>query len=454
MLHHRLPDGSQMPKKELVPTHLLRALNLQRLDELPGKAWRLLSDGSFSGETDEEIDEFLSSGGEPSNGCAALLELYDRSKGTLRDIRDSKSQVASSAACCSFTCEAHAATDALQLALDTLHHVDYTGRTVPLDTNLSDDGKPLPLVLLVDSLSILLMLAKGCNAQTHEFGSKLWHLLLQIAQHRQIFCVFVYSHVGLGQQDIIDELADAAREADSASVEQHPLWQVDVVRAQVRPDLKAIAAELDDAHNTRDSYRSLFRDSKRFPLLTLPRAQHETITRLRLGCDARVGGFFHTKGNRANVCPLPGCNCVIDRDGDFLNEAQMEEQQTQRALVKSQRPESSDDKLDLGKEAVVEHGVHHFFRCFSGAVVAARKAAGLPANCTGAVLWNPLCYDAVLKYHAWFTEARLAISSGGSVELNGTTIRGIGAARIWPNGVDLVRGWSRRSAKKKQQQQQ
>jgi hypothetical protein len=299
------------------------------------------------------------------------------------------------------------------------------------------------------------MLAKGANAQRHEFGSKLWHLLLQIAKHRRVYCVFVYSHCGFGQQDLADALAEAARIADPTTVKQHPLWSVDVARAQVRPDIKALADELDEAHKHPDSFRSVHRDSARAPLLKLPREQHETLYRLRLGCDARVGGFFHSKGKRASICPLPGCDCPIDREGHFLDAQQLRQQDAQRARVAAARRRNSDnDVIDLGGPAVVEHGVSHFFRCPAPAAVAARKRAGLPDGCDGSVLWDPTHYAAVLRYHAWFAEARLALSSGGVIAADGTVRRGGGAAQIWPRGVDLVKGWTRRNAPQQQQQQQ
>lgn len=229
---------------------------------------------------------------------------------------------------------------------------------------------------------------------------------------------------------------------------QHPLWSVDVARAQVRPEMKALAEELDDAHqHHHDSFRSVYRGSQRTPLLTLPRAQHETLYRLRLGCDVRVGGFFHTSGNRASVCPLPDCNCLIDREGQFLNAQQRQQQDTQRALVAAARGRNGDsDKIDLGRRAVVEHGVSHFFRCPSPAAVAARTRARLPHACDGSALWDPTRYAAVLRYHAWFAEARLALSSGGDIAADGTPRRGGGVAQIWPRGVDLVKGWTRRNA--------
>ena len=115
------------------------------------------------------------------------------------------------------------------------------------------------------------------------------------------------------------------------------------------------------------------------------------------------------------------------------------------------RPDN--DRIDLGRRAVVEHGVSHFFRCPAPAAVAARKRAGLPDRCDGSALWDPTQYAAVLRYHAWFAEARLALSSGGNVAADGTVCRGGGAAQIWPRGVDLVRGWTRRNAQQQQQRQ-
>ena len=478
-------------KKGRMPADALLRLNFMREDLLPARHWRLLSDGSkrrvhpdeekprageqqkrsrlheatlySSDSADSSDDDFAATlerrkrrfEGRLETGCASMLQLHDRHAGTFRTIWKEHSKVCSPSAACAFSCEANACCMGVERTNRTLNHfdvdhdkslpgsVDGLEPLAPLDAAPGEEG--LPLVMMLDSLSIVSMLGeRGATGQRDYFGARMWQQMLQLAKFRKVFVVFVYSHVGYSLQDMVDIEAEVATRMSLAELDaahSHPTWWADRARIQ-REDITARSRKVHaDAHvaaraNGSGAHGAFFA----YHCRTLPqpnqlprRAWHidMAITRMQSGVDIALGGVFHREPGLHEVCPMPGCGCAISVNGmiDLCraeNSALLAKQTQQRAVVSAAVPvdkaaEAAAVKVGIAlSDLVLEHPISHALRCPSAAACALRVehlGAGEPRCSKDLFRRDESLLLRLAQYRADFVKLRSRAQRG--VPLNG-----------------------------------
>ena len=412
-------------KADMIPATLLN-LNLAREDSLPARHWRLLSDGGKS-----EVD------GVARSGCASMLQLFDRGAGTIRTLWTRKSKISWCRASCSFSCECNAANDGLQASAMTLNYYgteDVTMKTVETgEPTASLDPEALPLVMIVDALSYASMMAEhGASGQKNIFGARAWQYAMHHARFRRVIIMFVYSHCGFVVQDAVDIAAgEAVAQSRDQTAVLHDLWHVDVARIQQAAIRDERARSYASNHILKAGFYSHHCSGPKTIVSSLPARPASRLHWMQVGEDPGLGGWNRQLDGYEEVCPLPGCGCLIARGGrieplDAKSTAALQKQREtvlkvlEKELLLPGTGTFAAKRLAGVTDAIVQHPVSHLLCCPSPA--AAAKRAVIFED--GVVYSTHDLFDeskrevirALLKYRRWFEKARDRIMRGLTVE--------------------------------------
>jgi ribonuclease HI len=99
--------------------------------------------------------------------------------------------------------------------------VDIPGATV---------GRLQNVQWFTDSLSMVMMLARGPADQKNPWGCLIWNELLACSPHVQWDFVFIFSHCGVAESERVDEMAAQAAERYAGAQPPHGVWETDFVR--------------------------------------------------------------------------------------------------------------------------------------------------------------------------------------------------------------------------------
>ena len=160
------------------------------------------------------------------------------------------------------------------------------------------------VLICSDSKSMITALAKGPLSQGGQLLSKVWGLLIELVECREVSKViiqFVYSHCGVERNEIADKLAEEALRKFKSVDQRKGSIPLQAVKAMVKLECKnRWISNLDSTRPRYQVCKGAYTDLKRSG--TLSRKDEVTLAQLRAGESMMMGKLRNRLGIGSPLC--------------------------------------------------------------------------------------------------------------------------------------------------------